>query len=290
MRKAVGSILLLALVAGVVVLLNGQGATDGAGGAACLTAPAAPFLELVYRLEAGKEAVTPSTRNDAVKIVCERLHTISRVGGQVRAVGDEGIRVRLPQTENSQRVAAEIGLTSPLYLYDWEPNLIGQEQAIGGHPGQQPSIPAFRKAKAEWKAAGRNVFSGSENHQLIYAGAFPTAYDAALLAAKQPSATDCSGRSSAKPRYYLFEHKAPHKLIAGPEDTKAALNISPHILGAPPNGIIVTVPAGTVLVSERPTERSGKTDLTAQPGWYALAIVQRSRAPRSPNRSRTTTC
>lgn len=97
MPRPVQAILLLALVIGVVVLLVGQGATDGASGAACLTAPTVPSLELVYRLEASKKGVTPSARDEAVKIVCERLQTISRAGGEVSALGEDQIRVVCPQ-------------------------------------------------------------------------------------------------------------------------------------------------------------------------------------------------
>ncbi len=254
----------------MVVLLSGQGTTDGSGKTGCVTAPTAPSLELVYRLEAGRERVTPRTRNKAMDIVCKRLQTIGRISGQVSALGEERIRVVLPQTENLHRVAAQIGVTSPVYLYDWEPNLIGTEKAIGGIPGQQPPIPAFKKAQAEWKAAGRNVFDGSENLQLIHSGAFPTAYDAALLAAKQHPVSHCSACSTDRPRFYLFERKAPHELIAGPEDTKKGLYVNSTGQERSRNGIVVKVPAGTVLVSEKPTDRSGKTDLTAQPGWYAL--------------------
>ena len=117
--------------------------------------------------------------------------------------------------------------------------------------------------------AGRNVNS-SENRQLINSGAFPTAYDAALLAAEQAPVANCANCSNTRPRYYLFEHNAPHELIAGPDEAQQGLYVSPTGKQRPQDGIIIEVPAGTVLVSEQPTERSGKTDLTAQPGWYAL--------------------
>ena len=60
-------------------------------------------------------------------------------------------------------------------------------------------------------------------------------------------------------------------MIAGPEDSKGGLYLSPHIVGAYPRyGIIVKVPTGTVLVSEQPTKNSGEIDNLAEPGWYAL--------------------
>ena len=60
----------------------------------------------------------------------------------------------LPHAGNLQRVIDQIAVTSPLYFYDWEPNLIGAEQTLGGHPGQQPPAAALKKARAEWEARG----------------------------------------------------------------------------------------------------------------------------------------
>ena len=138
----------------MVVLLSGQGTADGSGKTGCVTAPTAPSLELVYRLEAGRERVTPRTRNKAMAIVCKRLQTIGRISGQVSALGEERIRVVLPQTENLHRVAAQIGVTSPVYLYDWEPNLIGTEKAIGGIPANSRRSLRSRRRRPNGKPQG----------------------------------------------------------------------------------------------------------------------------------------
>ena len=229
-------------------------------------------VQLVYQGEPTGQvkSVSGEDIDRSIEIIRQRIDTLGVSEPEVSRLGTNEISVSLPDITNAQRAIDTVGTTAQLYFYDWEPNLIGPEKAIGGHPGQQPPPAALKKAKAEWKAAGRNTFNGSENLQLIDSGAFPTAYDAALLASKQPPATNCSNCSTARPRYYLFERKAPHKLIAGPEDTKGGLYISPTGQKRPRNGIVVKVPAGTVVVSELPTERSGKTDKSAEPGWYAL--------------------
>src|SRR6202012_2416256 len=154
-------------------------------------------------------------------------------------------------------------------FFDWEPNLIGQERTIGGHPGQQAPPSAVKKLEKEWKAAGRNPES-FENGSLIASGAFPNAYSAALLAAEQEPNENCEKCSSGKTQYYLFEKDAPHKLLAGPEQSKEDLYESPTGETLPKDGIVVEVPPGTILVSELPTEENGKLDETAQPGWFAL--------------------
>ncbi len=206
----------------------------------------------------------------SIEIIRQRIDTLGVSEPEVSRLGTNEISVGLPDITNAQRAINTVGTTAQLFFYDWEPNLIGPEKTIGGHPGQQPPPAALKKAKAEWKAAGRSTFNGSENLQLIDSGAFPTAYDAAKLAAEQPPVENCSTCSTTRPRYYLFERKAPHKLIAGPEETKGGLFISPTGQKRPRNGIVVKVPAGTVVASELPSERSGQTDKSAEPGWYAL--------------------
>ncbi|HYC81180.1 MAG TPA: protein translocase subunit SecF, partial [Solirubrobacterales bacterium] len=98
----------------------------------------------------------------------------------------------------------------------------------------------------------------------------PNAYQAAQLAAEQEPVEDCTTCSVAKPRFYLFEKEQPHKLLAGPELKEKDLFVSPTGEKLPKDGEVIEVPAGTILVSELPTDDSGKVDETAQPGWFAI--------------------
>ncbi len=91
-----------------------------------------------------------------------------------------------------------------------------------------------------------------------------------MLAAEQEPDEECKNCSSGKTQYYLFEKAAPHKLLAGPEQSKEDLYESPTGETLPKDGIVVEVPPGTILVSELPTDETGKLDETAQPGWFAL--------------------
>ena len=94
----------------------------------------------------------------------------------------------------------------------------------------------------------------AENQQLIFAGAFPTAYDAALLAAEQPpdrkTAPTCS---AAKPRFYLFERKAPaqadRRARRRPRRTSTSARPAKK---RPHDGIVVKSRPGRSLVSELP--------------------------------------
>ncbi len=228
-------------------------------------------LELVYQGQPTGTATSVSGEDieDSISIIEKRTNQLGVSESEVARLGNENITVSLPGITDANRAAEQVGSTAQLYFYDWEPNLIGPERTIGGHPGQRAPKDITKQSVKRWEKAGRNVKS-VENSQLIAAGAYPNAYEAALLAAEQEPAKNCESCSVAKPRYYLFEKAPPHKLVAGPELTEKDLYVSATGEKRPKNGIVVQIPAGTVLVAEYPTNESGQLDETAQPGWFAL--------------------
>jgi SecD/SecF fusion protein len=232
-------------------------------------------LELVYQGQAtgASNEVSGEDIEDSISIIEQRINKLGVSEPEVARLGTDEITVSLPGITDANRAAEQVGSTAQLYYYDWEPNLIGPEHTIGGSPGREPPEGPRKASEKRWEEAGRNVTS-KENKQLIYAGAYPTAYEAAQLAAEQKPVENCAVPptecSVAKPRYYLFQKAEPHELIAGPELAKKDLYISPTGKKRPKNGIVVEVPAGTVVVSEYPTDESGKLDETADPGWFAL--------------------
>jgi SecD/SecF fusion protein len=228
-------------------------------------------LELVYQGQAtGTDTeVSGEDIEDSISIIEERINKLGVSEPEVARLGVDQITVSLPGVTDANRAAEQVGTTAQLYYYDWEPNLIGPEQQIGGNPAQAPPEKVIKESEKRWEEAGRNV-NKNEEKRLIFAGAYPTAYDAALLAAEQKPVEDCENCSVARPRYYLFEKEEPHELLAGPELAKKDLYVSPTGEKLPKNGIVVEVPAGTVLVSELPTDESGQVIEDAEPGWYAL--------------------
>jgi SecD/SecF fusion protein len=228
-------------------------------------------LELVYQGQAtgATSEVTGEDVEDSISIIEQRINKLGVSEPEVARLGTDEITVSLPGVTDANRAAEQVGSTAQLYYYDWEPNLIGPERAIGGSPGREPPEGPRKASEKRWEEAGRNVTS-ADNKQLIYAGAYPTAYDAAQLASEQKPVEDCEDCSVAKPRYYLFQKEEPHDLIAGPELDKKDLYISPTGKKRPKDGLVVEVPAGTILVSEFPTDEEGKLDETAEPGWFAL--------------------
>lgn len=228
-------------------------------------------LELVYQGQPTGTATSVSGEDieDSIEIIEKRINELGVSEPEVARLGTDEITVALPGVTDAARAAEQVGTTAQLYFYDWEPNLIGPEKVIAGRPGQEPPEKAFNESVKRWQAAGRNTNS-YENGQLIAAGAYPTAYEGALLASEQEPDEKCGNCSIAKPRYYLFEEDVPHKLLAGPEQSKSDLYISPTGKKLPKKGEIVEIPPGTVLVSEYPTDEAGKVDETAQPGWFAI--------------------
>ncbi|HET9196904.1 MAG TPA: protein translocase subunit SecD, partial [Solirubrobacterales bacterium] len=227
-------------------------------------------LELVYQGQAtGTETeVSGEDIEDSISIIEERINKLGVSEPEVARLGIDQITVSLPGVTDANRAAEQVGTTAQLYYYDWEPNLIGPEAAVGGQPGETPEKP-FNESKKRWEKAGRNV-NKPEEQRLIAGGAYPTAYEAALLASEQKPVENCEDCSVARPRYYLFGKEEPHELLAGPELAKKDLYVSPTGEKLPKDGIVVEIPAGTVLVSELPQDEKGQILEDGEPGWYAL--------------------
>jgi SecD/SecF fusion protein len=228
-------------------------------------------LELVYQGQAtGTDTeVTGEEIEDSISIIEERINKLGVSEPEVARLGVDQITVSLPGVTDANRAADQVGTTAQLYYYDWETNLIGPEQQIGGDPTQPAPEKVIKESEKRWEEAGRNV-NKNEEKRLIGAGAYPTAYDAALLASEQKPDESCEDCSVARPRYYLFEKEEPHELLAGPELAEKDLYVSPTGEKLPKDGIVVEVPAGTVLVSELPIDEAGQIIEDGEPGWFAL--------------------
>ncbi len=228
-------------------------------------------LELVYQATpTGQvEEISGEDIDRSIEIMRQRVDEFGVAEPEISRLGEKEISLSLPDVTNAQRAIDQVGSTSQLFFYDWEPNLIGQEFAIGGRPGSEPPEGAVEKATEEWEAVNRNI-AKFENQQLLYSGAFPAAYNAVKLASEQKPVEDCTTCSTSRPRFYLFTKSEPHELIAGPEYSKKDLYLKPTGAERPHKGIVIEVPAGTIVVSELPNDRSGQVLENAEPGWFAL--------------------
>ncbi|HEY2334225.1 MAG TPA: protein translocase subunit SecD [Solirubrobacterales bacterium] len=203
---------------------------------------------------------------DIIRSGCDQLG-VSEI--EVSRVGSDQIQVGIPGATSVGKATECATKPARLFFFDWEPNLIGRERVIGGHPGKEPPKGVIAEASEEWKEAGRTATKPSDQ-QLLFAGAYPTEYAAAKLAAEQKPRPNCENCSQPT-TYYLFEKAEPHKLIDGPEFTREDLYISPSGRKRPANaGLVVKVPEGTIVVSEKPQNSKGEVLENAEPGWFAL--------------------
>ncbi len=202
---------------------------------------------------------------DIIRSGCDQLG-VSEI--EVARVGSDQIQVGIPGATSVGRATECATKPARLFFFDWEPNLIGRERVIGGHPGKEAPKGALEQADKEWEEAGRST-TKNEDVQLILGGAYPTEYAAAKLASEQEPVPDCENCSQPT-TYYLFQKASPHKLIAGPEFSKEDLYISPDGTKRSHKGLVVKVPQGTIVVSELPSDRSGQVIENAEPGWFAL--------------------
>jgi len=204
---------------------------------------------------------------DIIRSGCDQLG-VSEI--EVSRVGSDQIQVGIPGATSVGKATECATKPARLFFFDWEPNLIGREKTIGGHPGKEPPKGALAEATEEWKEAGRSP-TQRDDQQLLFAGAYPTEYAAAKLASEQKPRLDCEEKCSQPTTYYLFEKTAPHKLIDGPEFTKEDLFISPNGKKRPADsGIVIKVPQGTIVISEKPSDSKGQVIENAEPGWFAI--------------------
>ncbi len=226
-------------------------------------------LVLQGRPTAQQTTIDSGSMSKAVDIIREGCDQLGVSEIEVARVGEDQIQVGIPGATSVGKATECATKPARLFFFDWEPNLIGQEFAIGGHAGKEGTKSAVAKASKEWQEAGRTTTKNSDA-QLFLAGAFPAEYNAAKLASEQEPVPDCE-KCSQPTTYYLFEKKSPHKLIDGPEFTKDDLYVSPSGRKRPKDaGIVVKVPQGTIVVSELPNDRNGKVLENAEPGWFAL--------------------
>src|SRR5215204_142207 len=118
-------------------------------------------LELVYQGQptGTSNEVSGEDIDDSVSIIEQRINKLGVSEPEVARLGNDGITVALPGIKDADRAAEQVGTTAQLYEYDWEPNLIGPERAIGGQPGRQPPEGPLKASEKRWEEAGRNVTS-----------------------------------------------------------------------------------------------------------------------------------
>jgi SecD/SecF fusion protein len=106
--------------------------------------------ELVYEAR-GTPAVPTPTGEDvdrAVDIIRDRVDTLGVAEPEIARIGETQVSVGLPQVQNAQDAIDQVGQTSQLLFYDFEPNVIPPDPDVADAEGR----PFNRLIDAVWAA------------------------------------------------------------------------------------------------------------------------------------------
>ncbi len=185
-------------------------------------------VELVYEAKpAANEAVTSDAIDRAIDIMRKRVDSLGVAEPEIQRSGTEQITVALPDVDNAQEAADQVGTTAQMFFFDWEKNVLG--------PNGRPD--PLDTSVTGGGAAG-NV-----------SGACEPQYDAILRAAKVPAKNNAN-QSIPRSKFYLVDEKTK-KLVAGPEATQKELDAATRTVAFNKRGgkgKTIEVKPGTIIV------------------------------------------
>jgi SecD/SecF fusion protein len=184
--------------------------------------------QLVYEAQPTPQVPEPKGEDvdRAIEIIRDRVDSLGVAEPEISRLGPLGIQVSLPDVQDANRAAEQVGDTAQLYFYDLAPNVI--------------PLP------------GTGLTSEDLNANNLEQQTAPRLYDAVKLASKQPESCDdvCTVTDD---RYYLF-NKETKEPIAGPESTREDLFLTQEAQDLPKNQQeILTVKPGTIVVRDSQT-------------------------------------
>jgi SecD/SecF fusion protein len=149
-------------------------------------------IELVYEGRPTPQVpeVTPQALDDAIETMRKRVDSLGVSEPEIQRAGPEQISVGLPDVQNAERARQQVGTTAQLQFYDWEPNILTDNEVYSGGDGLYDATLAA--SKEEGKAERTDVEPGSGD---------------------TPEEADRKNNTQAD-RYYLF---GPDKAPIGPD-------------------------------------------------------------------------
>jgi SecD/SecF fusion protein len=200
-------------------------------------------VSLTYQAKPTKQSqVTGDSINRAIDIMRKRVDQLGVAEPEIQRTGSDQIDVSLPDVQNADEAAAQVGTTAQLFFYDWEKNVLG--------PDCKPD-PSNADVTGGQSA-------GSTAAALSH-------YDAVTRAAKCPQ-TD-RGNETTNGVWYVVDSKKK-TVLAGPEEQRQDLRTVERDKKIKLGGDVkeVQVPQGVTVV------RAEKTSATGTPPdrWYVL--------------------
>ena len=200
--------------------------------------------ELVYEARAtpANPEIEPDDMERAIDIIRERVDTLGVAEPEISRIGAVQLSVGLPNVQNAQDAIDQVGETSQLAFYDFEPNVISSNpDAGGGEP--RPFNRLYDAVKAA-QEQDEECFEKDGDELCTHAGQF-----------------------------YLFDENTLEPL-AGPTDKEEDLFLAFDADRQPPGSIVEEIPQGTVVLQAEAPEDDPDTDFneaeSAPRGWFLL--------------------
>src|ERR671920_243759 len=189
-------------------------------------------VSLIYQAKPTKQsAVTSEAIDRTLDIMRERVDQL-----EIQQSGADQIDVSLPDVQNADEAAQQVGTTAQMYFYDWETNVL---DANCKPAPQDANVTGGQSAGAGTGAGGMNQFTAVTRAAKCPARDFPNATTNGL--------------------FYLVDTKAK-KVLAGPDETRADLTreMQNRRIQRGPNQQVLEVKTGTVVVRAQSPEDKRK--------------------------------
>src|SRR5579862_3111370 len=203
-------------------------------------------IELIFQARpAGNTPVNATTIAQAISIIRSRIDQLGVSEPLITASGKDQIDVSLPNAKNVSEAEHVVGVTGQLYFYDWE-------QSVLTGPGGQ--------------VAGATNTTATGDGTLPGQAGYPSEYQAVLLGeAQKPH--HYNPTSTPNPSYFYVLPKKK-TVVAGPEQAATQAQAKGYLLAdlaqhnrkLPAGAVLVSVPAGTVLVQASSDPQTGIPD------------------------------
>jgi SecD/SecF fusion protein len=217
-------------------------------------------IELVYEGRPTPQVpeVTPQALDDAIETMRKRVDALGVSEPEIQRSGPEQISVGLPDVDNAERARQQVGTTAKLQFYDWEPNILTDNEVYSGGDGLYDATLAA--SREQGRAERVDVVPGSGDTPEEADGKNDTQADRYYLfdedqtpigPDKQPVRTE-TYEPSATCKELLAEYDAeqgPAREYAdGTECLPQLEELGP---GGPPAGSrVIKVPKGVVVVEQ----------------------------------------
>jgi SecD/SecF fusion protein len=118
-------------------------------------------IELVYEGRPTPQVpeVTPQALDDAIETMRKRVDALGVSEPEIQRSGPRQISVGLPDVTNAERARQQVGTTAQLQFYDWEPNILTDNEVYSGGDGLFDATLAA--SKEEGRAEQVDVVPGS---------------------------------------------------------------------------------------------------------------------------------